>query len=121
MAAGKYDFTIEQGATVDFSITYKDSVGNPINLTNYQARMQLKPDYADNTSVTYLTLSSSLNADGTGLVITPSSGSIKIFISAQQSDLLTFDTSLYDLEIYSGSYVFRLMEGNVKLKRSVTR
>lgn len=121
MAAGKYDFTIEQGATVDFSITYKDSTGTAVNLTNYSARMQLRPDFADFTTTTYLTLSSSLDNDGTGLAITPISGSIKIFISAEKTDTLTFDSALYDLEIYSGSYVSRLMEGNVKLKRSVTR
>jgi len=39
MAAGKYSFTIEQGSTVDFEITYKDSNGNPVDLTGYQARM----------------------------------------------------------------------------------
>ena len=39
MAAGRYNFTIEQGATVDFEIAYTDSNQNPIDLTNYQARM----------------------------------------------------------------------------------
>ena len=43
MAAGKYDFTIEQGATVDFSVQYKDSGSIPIDLTGYQARMQFRP------------------------------------------------------------------------------
>lgn len=121
MAAGKYDFTIEQGSTVDFSIQYKDINGIPINLTDYDARMQLRPDFADFTTVEYLTLSSSLDIDNTGLHIMPTSGSIRIYISAEKTDTLTFDTSLYDLEIYSGSFVNRLMEGIIKLKRSVTR
>lgn len=121
MAAGRYDFTIEQGTTVDFGITYKDANGNPINLTHYHAKMDIRPDYADYTDTKYLTLSSSVDIDGTGLSITPLSGSINIYISAEKSDLLTFDSALYDLEIYSGSYVFRLMEGTVKLRRSVTR
>ena len=43
MAAGKYNFTIEQGATVDFEIAYTDSNGDPIDLTGYDARMQLAP------------------------------------------------------------------------------
>ena len=29
MAAGRYNFTIEQGATVDFEIAYKDSNEKP--------------------------------------------------------------------------------------------
>ena len=32
MAAGKYSFTIEQGATLNFEIQYKDANGNPLQL-----------------------------------------------------------------------------------------
>ena len=39
MAAGKYSFTIEQGATTDFEIIYKDSTGSRIDLTGHQAKM----------------------------------------------------------------------------------
>ena len=35
MAAGKYDFTIEQGATVDFEVRYTDVSGSAIDLTGY--------------------------------------------------------------------------------------
>jgi hypothetical protein len=45
MAAGKYSFVIEQGSTVDFEIVYKDSNSNPVDLTDYQARMQIRPSY----------------------------------------------------------------------------
>ena len=42
MAAGTFSFTIEQGATTDFELVYKDSSGNPVNLSGHTARMQLK-------------------------------------------------------------------------------
>jgi hypothetical protein len=42
MAAGWYNFTIEQGATVDFELTYKDSNGDVVDLSKYTARMQVK-------------------------------------------------------------------------------
>ena len=129
MAAGKYSFVIEQGATVDFEIQYKDSNNTPINLSGYSARMQLRPTVDSNT--VYLTLSSSLNVDGTGLNMsgsngtTPlSSGSIGIYVSSCTSSLLSFDTAYYDLEIYSGSncpYTVRLLEGQVRLSKEVTR
>ena len=32
MAAGRYSFVIEQGATTDFEVVYNDSNGNPIDL-----------------------------------------------------------------------------------------
>ena len=45
MAAGNYDFTIEQGATVDFAVQYKDSGSNPVDLSGNQARMQHRPTF----------------------------------------------------------------------------
>jgi hypothetical protein len=90
--------------------------------------MQIKSNYADNSPTIYLTLSSSLQPDGTGLNFSGSngstptaSGSIGVFISAATSSLLTFDTALYDLEITSGSIVTRILEGQVKLSKEVTR
>lgn len=130
MAAGKYSFVIEQGTTVNFEIQYKDSLGQPVNLSGYSAKMQLKAGYAVDNPTTYLTLSSSRNPDGTGLNMSGSSGtkplasgSIGIFISACTSSLLTFDTAYYDLEIYSGSdctYTTRLLEGQVRISKQVT-
>lgn len=121
MPAGRYNFIVEQGTTVDFTIQYKDDTGSIIPLAGYSAQMQIRPTYADYTDVKYLTLSSSLAMDGTGLTIVPNSGSIRIFISAEKSDAFDFDEALYDLEIYSGSFVSRLMEGKIKNSRSVTR
>ena len=39
MPAGRYSFNIEQGATLDIEVQYKDSSGNPIDLTDYSGRM----------------------------------------------------------------------------------
>ena len=127
MAAGKYSFVLEQGATTNFEIQYKDANGSAINLSGYSGKMQIKSDYADNNPTTYITLSSSLKADGTGLNFSGSngstptqSGSIGIYISAVSSSLLTFDTAKYDLEIVSGGTVSRLLEGNIKLSKQIT-
>lgn len=133
MAAGRYVFTIEQGATVDFRIDYKDSQNNPIDLTDYEARMQIRSDYSQNNGVLYATLSSSLSPCGTGLNLTPtsgsvvlpkSSGSIGVYITALSSSQFTFEEAFYDLEIYSGSgdciYVSRVLEGKIKLHKEVT-
>ena len=40
MAAGKYNFTIEQGATLDFEVCYKDNCNNLVDLSYYSGRMQ---------------------------------------------------------------------------------
>jgi len=128
MASGRYSFTIEQGSTLNFELQYKNATGSAINLSGYSGKMQIKSNYADNSPTIYLTLSSSLQADGTGLNFSGSngstptaSGSIGVFISAATSSLLMFDTALYDLEITSGSIVTRILEGQVKLSKEVTR
>jgi len=138
MAAGIYSFIIEQGSTIDFQVDYKDSNGNPVDLTNYQARMQIRPEKTSTSTI--CVLSSSLQSDGTGLDLTPpsasttlpqSSGSIRIFISAFSSSQfssgsnVSWDRANYDLEIRSGSgvttVVNRILEGKVKLSKETTR
>jgi hypothetical protein len=127
MAAGIYNFTFEQGSTIDFKIQYKDSNNNAIDLTGYDAAMQVRSNYADVNPTTYLTLSSSLNTDGTGLNLeSGSQGYIRIFISACSSSLLNFNNARYDLEIYSGSIgecpiTTRILEGTVSLNKETTR
>lgn len=127
MAAGTYSFTIEQGTTVDFEVQYTDVNDLPIDLTGYSGRMQIKSGFANDRPTTYITLSSSLAADGTGLNFSgsastkpPTSGSIGIYISAVSSSAFTFAKAKYDLEITSGSTVTRLLEGTVTLSKEVT-
>jgi hypothetical protein len=122
MAAGKYSFTIEQGSTVDFVIIYKYSNGDPVNLSTYNSKMQIRLTYG---SAPIVTLSSSLNVDGTGLNMANSvSGAIGIYIASCTSSMFDFDTAIYDLDIISGSgdcpVVTRILEGKVKLSKEVT-
>ena len=132
MAAGIYNFIIEQGTTVYFRIDYKDSNNAPVDLTDFHARMQIRN--APGGNITYAILSSSLAPCGTGLDLMPksgsdilpkSSGSIGVYISAVSTSLFTFDKAFYDLEIVSGSgacqYVTRLIQGKIKLSKEVTR
>ena len=128
MAAGKYSFVIEQGATTNFEIQYKDSSNNPVDLTGYSGKMMIRSGYADSNPTTYAILSSSLAADGTGLNFSgsngttpPASGSIGVYISAASSSNFTFATAQYDLEITSGSIVNRILGGQVSLSKEVTR
>ena len=131
MSAGRYPLYIEQGANLDFEVQYLDSEGNPVDLSGYGARMQIRP--STDSSTIYVTLSSSLQPDGTGLNMSgshglkpPTSGSIGVFISSCTSSLFGFQDAVYDLEIfvpYDGGcdYVTRLMQGPVRLSKEVTR
>lgn len=122
--AGRYSFIIEQGTTFTREVRYMDSAGLPVDLTDYGARMQIRQTYDSTTTI--VTLTTSVGADGTGLVVTPVSGTIGITLSAVSSSALNFSGEAYfDLEIYSGSgtsqFVKRLIEGRVRLSREVTR
>jgi len=126
MASGKYTFILEQGATTDFEVVWKDSNGSRVDLTPYSGRMQIRSDYGSSGTL-YANLSSTLDTDGTGLNFLGSngsnpltSGSIGIFISAASSSNFSFSEARYDLEMVSGSYVTRLLQGKIKLSKEVT-
>jgi hypothetical protein len=133
MAAGRYNFKIEQGSTVDFTINYTDSSGFKVDLTDYQARMDIRPSAGSTTL--YASLSSSVATDGTGIDMTPpvpygtgaltkASGSLRIYISAVSSSAFDFKTAQYDLELYSGSgatqTVNKILTGQINLTKEVT-
>ena len=114
--ASTYNIEIDQGATYTLAITYKDSAGVPINLTNYTAAMQLRLQYDSPT--TALSLSSPSN----GIVITGASGLVTITITDTQTAALASDTFLYDLEITSPTSVkTRLIQGVAVVSAEVTR
>mgnify|MGYP001219294241 CR=1 FL=1 len=88
--------------------------------------MQIRSGYGSSATL-YANLSSSLDADGTGLNLSGSnglnplsSGSIGIFISATSSSNFDFNEAKYDLELVQGSTVVRLLEGKVKLSKNIT-
>ena len=126
MAAGKYSFIIEQGATTNLNIQWTNSSGSAVDLTGYSARMQIRP--AIESTDVYISLLSDLQPDGTGINLSGSngetpveSGSIGLYISAYSSSLLNFSEAYYDLEMVNGREVTRLLEGRVKLSKNVTR
>lgn len=132
MAAGKYSFTIEQGTTTNFEIQYQDSNGAAIDLTGYNARMQIKSDFGGNT---ILSMSSSLNL-GEAYAKSPSSsflsmsgsnfttaidqGKIGIYIGHQVTDDFTFSDAKYDIEIDDGTDKTRILQGDIRLSREIT-
>jgi len=132
MAAGRYSFTIEQGTTLDFEIQYKDSNGNPINLTGYTGKKQIRSTYSGSGD-TYLTFSSSLgdtynktsgssflSFSGSNLTTPPTSGSIGIYAGWQATNNLNFSTAFYDIEITKGNNKTRVLEGKIQLSKQVT-
>ena len=131
MSAGKYSFTIEQSATTDFEIIFKDSTGTPVDLTGREAAMQIRN--AKNGTTLFASLTSSLgntytkssgssflSLSGSSLTNPLTSGSIGIYIGHAVTNDFTFSEAFYDLEITNDQERIRLVEGKVKNTEQVT-
>lgn len=117
MAAGIYNFTIEQGATFTRQFKYKTSEGVGIDLTNYAVRMQIRKTIDASTPELSIT-----ESDGLSVGTTPETNHIiTLTIAASTTESMTFDTAVYDLEIDLQGVVTRLLQGKIKLSKEVTR
>ena len=113
---GTYNFTINQGESFTRTLTWNDSDNNPIDLTNYTARMQLRCRKDSNDIIISLTTENGRITLGGEL------GTIALKIDAIDTESLDFSDARYDLEMIDGSnIVTRLLEGIVKLNKEVTR
>ena len=118
MSAGTYNFTIEQGTTFTRTFWYKDSSGDPINLSGYNIRMDIKNSYDSAALATFST------STGHFTITTPADGTvpnqINLLVNATQTAALTFDQAIYDIELEINDIVIRLLQGRIKLSPEVT-
>lgn len=113
---GVYDLRINKGETLELPITYKDETGQPINLTNYTARLQVRERH-ESTSVLL-----ELTTENGGITIDGPAGTLTLHLAAAASAALTWERGVYDLEIVSPSgVVTRLLEGAALTRPEVTR
>jgi FlaG/FlaF family flagellin (archaellin) len=116
MAAAVYDILIEQGATFQLHVVYKDSSENPIDLSGYTARMQVRQKYSDPDALLTLT------TENGGISLGGVTGTIDVTSSATDTAELTTKCGVYDLELQNAAgIVTRLIEGNVTITPEVTR
>ena len=140
MAAGIYNFTIEQGTTFQRTFKYKDASGNPLDLTDHDIRMQLRDTLADTPGSTkFFEFGSgsefSLAGSGGLFILRSSEASIAensdpakldqftLFISASTTENMSFESAVYDIEIEEtdSGIVTRLLQGKIKISKEVTR
>jgi hypothetical protein len=117
MPAAKYDFEIEQGATFRLPMVWRDAEGDPIDLSGYAARMQVRGKIGDDDFL----FEATSGPDG-GIVIDPVAGSIVVEISAVDTAAIHWRRGVYDLEIEApDGFVTRLVQGAVSVSPEVTR
>ena len=112
MAAGKHNFTIEQGSTFNREITVQEN-SQALNLTGYSARMQMRSTHDSSTIALTITAS----------VANPANqGKINLTAAATATAAVEEGIYVYDLEIESSAgNVTRILEGQVTVTPEVTR
>jgi hypothetical protein len=114
--AGLYNITAKQGSTFKRTITWTNSKKQPIDLTSYSARMQVRSSADSATVVLELTTSNSR------ISLTGVTGQINLLVSATTMSSIPEGKYVYDLELVSGGgEVTTVVEGNFVVKAEVTR
>lgn len=104
--AATYGFTADKGATFSQQIKWKDATRTPINLTGYTAVMTIRQKTTN--PVTVLTLTT----ENGGITLGGAEGTIRIDITAAQTDAIVAGPYTYTLEVTSSSNeVTRLLMG----------
>lgn len=105
------NLTIDQGSTFKADIDVTDADGDALNLAGYTVAGQLRKNYSSSTST-----------DFTASVTSTINGTIRISLSATQTNDLKAGRYVYDVEITSSTgEVTRVLEGQVEVTPGVTR
>jgi tRNA A37 threonylcarbamoyltransferase TsaD len=111
------DICIFQGATFNQTLFYETGEPSaPVNLAGYTAKMQIRSKPESKALIL------ELSTDNGRIILNESTGSIRLFISATDTGLLSVcDKAVYDLELYNGAVTTRILQGNVIISPEVTR
>ena len=117
MAASKYDFSIEQGTSFKLSLIYKDFNNNPIDITNWCARLIWTTE--ENATQIFSTTNNDYNIYK--FSISGPEGRLLLQIPASTTNMFNFNKAKYDLELESpyemynggGKEIIRLIYGTI--------
>lgn len=119
MPAAQYDFSIEQGSSHKLALVYKDNNGEPIDISNWCARLT----WRTNQNVTQIFTSENLDYSLYKFTLDGANGKLTLLLPASTTNSFSFSTAKYDLELQSdediyvggGKYTIRLLYGTVTI------
>jgi hypothetical protein len=119
MSAGRYDFKIKQGNPFSKIMYYTDKDNNPLNLTGYKAKMQIRDKPSGK-------IYSTLTTENGKIIITPLEGKIELLIPMLETKTFEFCKAVYDLDIYTElngeiDYIDTILEGIVVIEKEITK
>lgn len=132
-----YSMTVVRGSTWEDEISYTDEAGEPIDLTGYEARMQVRtPTGQYGTSTTDSLLLELTTENGLLVIDTPDGGTVpnrvRIEVAPTDHAALNPDNAkavkyVYSLELFipaegeTPEYVVPLVAGSVSVRGETTR
>lgn len=115
MLAGVYKIVCDQGATFERLLTINDANNEPLDLTDYTARMQVRPEIDSDEIMVELT------TENGRITLGGAAGTIELNLTPEVTATIDRD-GFYDLEIISnGGAVHRVLRGRFVLDPEVTR
>jgi hypothetical protein len=116
MIPGKLNLVCPQGSTFSRTLTYKLEE-TPVNLTGYNARLQIREfNYSQGFVLGLDSSTASANIYTGG-----SAGTINVYIQPELTKDFVPGNYVYDLEIYTSENVYRLVQGNFTVTAEVTK
>jgi hypothetical protein len=125
MGASQYNFSIEQGSSFKMSLIYKDSNGDPIDITGWCARLT----WRTSANATQVFNSDNIDKSVYDFNIEGNLGKINFLLPAATTNALDFNTAKYDLELQSdedhynqgGKFVIRLLYGTLTIQKRYSK
>ena len=132
--SANYDIPAEQGSDLSIHLKYLDENGNPIDLTNYKAKLEVKRSYGFTGALATITSTPfgatvgvsggfggiTLNCSIAGA--TGSTGGMLLYVSGVGMANLPVGKFVYDLQLsgVSGDSITRIIEGRFDSSPRVT-
>lgn len=127
-----YSMQVVRGATWEDEFTYTDVDGEPIDLTGYEARMQVrKPEGQFGTTTTTTLVKELTTGNGLLTIPDPTNGQVLLKVDAIDTvplnpDNLKKTKLVYSLELYipeavDPEYVIPLVRGSIAVQGETTR
>ena len=126
MAAGRYNFVVEQGSQHAVTFRYKLSSGSYQSLTDWRVRMSVKDHITDTAYVYQATSNAAVDTGYSAHFTIPTQtgeaiGEFTLTIPDGATTAFDFNQGVYDLELVSPSAVVtRILEGKFKIKLQVS-
>lgn len=111
----RYDWVVDAGSDAERIFRVLDGDFQPLSLTGYTARMQVRPYMSSSTVADELTTEN-------GRIVIEDAGRVHVYLTHEATAQYKFDEGVYDIEIVAGNGdVTRIVGGRIIVRKEVTR